>query len=210
MAYSFYGGKPGVSYRIVEHFDSIYDMVLNFQQGGSYNKVNYGEYVIIDTIVNNNQKNNPENGIIYRRGLDYTEVFNPNDLDYINENHSVAREDLENSEEENPSRRYYSISLDIDNNEIITFNSELYRSNFQAFVTNPGGGAEYIGQIVGPEGDSPELSILDWSNFIREYNGSASEEIKGSFQVSPPAGASFYNGEGEIISQGKYYTVSLN
>ena len=39
--YSFYGGKQGRTYHLVEHYDSIHDMVLNFQDGGSYNDVNY-------------------------------------------------------------------------------------------------------------------------------------------------------------------------
>ena len=51
-------------------------MVDAFQQGGSYNEVNYGEYVIIDTIINKHEPRNFENGIIYRRGLNYQEYFN--------------------------------------------------------------------------------------------------------------------------------------
>ena len=47
-----------------------------FEKGGdSVNIVNYGEYVIIDTI----SKDNPENGKVYRRGMnfDYDPINNP-------------------------------------------------------------------------------------------------------------------------------------
>ena len=47
-------------------------MTQCFAQGGATtDKVNYGEYVIIDTISDRNEYNNPDNGKIYRRGMDY-------------------------------------------------------------------------------------------------------------------------------------------
>ena len=68
-------------------------MVQCFNQGGSTtNTVNYGEYVIIDTP----DKNNPDNGKVFRRGMNY-------------------QGDL--------------------------------------------GGAEYIGQVVGPQGPAPEVTM---------------------------------------------------
>ena len=71
-------------------------MVNTFQQGAdSTDKVNYYEYVIIDTV----DKDNPDNGKVYRRGLDY------------------GKSD---------------------------------------------GGAEYIGQIVGPQGGAPELELVHY------------------------------------------------
>ena len=66
-----------------------------FEKGGdTTNIVNYGECVIIDTIINLNNFNSPDNGKVYRRGLNF--VYDP--------------------------------------------------------VSNPLAGAEYIGQIVGPQG----------------------------------------------------------
>lgn len=64
---SFYGGKEGRSYHIVQKYDSIESMVTLFQQGGQYTTVNFGEYVIIDTT----NKNDSDNGRLYRRGFDY-------------------------------------------------------------------------------------------------------------------------------------------
>ncbi len=63
---SFYGGQPGISFVITQHFSSIEEMVSNFTQGDHYTEVNYGEYVIIDT----ENKNHPDNGKVYRRGYD--------------------------------------------------------------------------------------------------------------------------------------------
>lgn len=80
-------------------------MVQCFSKGGeTTDEVNYGEYVIIDTL----NKNNPNNGKVYRRGMNYI-------YDAIN---------------------------------------------------NPLAGAEYIGQIVGPQGNSPELSIDHYETII--------------------------------------------
>ena len=77
-------------------------MVQCFSQGGiTTDIVNYGEYVIIDTP----NKNDLDNGKVYRRGLDYQ-----NDL----------------------------------------------------------GGAEYIGQIIGPTGSSPEIYMDSFTTLVSE------------------------------------------
>ena len=64
---SFYGGRRGASFVIVKRFSTIKEMVAAFQQGGGYKTVNYDEYVLIDTT----NKNDKDNGKIYRRGYDY-------------------------------------------------------------------------------------------------------------------------------------------
>lgn len=72
-------------------------MIQCFEKGGSStSEVNYGEYVIIDTVFGLNQINNIDNGKVFRRGMD--------------------------------------------------FNGEL-------------AGAEYIGCILGPQGESPEIEM---------------------------------------------------
>ena len=102
MAYeSFYGGRQGASFVIVRRYSSIEEMLNDFKDGGiTTQKVNYGEYVIIDT----NDKNNKENGCVYRRGMNI------------------------NAEGTDP-------------------------------IKDPGKGAEYIGQIVGPEGSIKNIEI---------------------------------------------------
>lgn len=90
-----------------------------FAKGGATtSEVNYGEYVIIDTIAGLGEYSNPDNGKVYRRGMNY---------------------------------------------------------DYNA-VTNPLCGAEYIGQVVGPQGAAPELemntvqTILDHTeSSFREY-----------------------------------------
>lgn len=200
--YSFYGGKQGRTYHLVEHYDSIYDMVLQFNKGGSYNDVNYNEYVIIDTFINNNEKSNRENGIIYRRGLNYSEVFNPNNM-ALNANHSLDDYDTKmvtlkgNTNVEYtdttipssaansksvavPAYRHYRYTFKdantveviagdlltetIDGKTVNTFNKA-----WEEFVKNPGGGAEYVGQIAGPISGAAEVSMLDWDEFNDEY-----------------------------------------
>lgn len=64
---SFYGGRRGASFVIVKRYSTIKEMVDAFQQGGAYKTVNYDEYVLIDTV----NKNDKDNGKIYRRGYDY-------------------------------------------------------------------------------------------------------------------------------------------
>ena len=209
LGFSFYGGKSGASYRLVEHFDSVKDMVDAFQKGGSYNKVNYGEYVIIDTIINKNRYNSPENGIIYRRGLNYLENFNPNGIG-LNKDNTVTPEDVDAS----GSKKYYTVTTDKDGNSITTFNKEQYLSDLKGFIINPGGGAEYIGQIVGPQGESTALSFLDWNSFLKEYQSeNAGIGEKGSIKAAPTPAASFdENGdvkESEILDVIQYGYVNL-
>ena len=64
---SFYGGRRGASFVIAKRYSTIAEMVAAFSQGGDYKTVNYDEYVLIDT----ENKNNPDNGKIYRRGYEY-------------------------------------------------------------------------------------------------------------------------------------------
>ena len=64
---SFYGGRQGASFVIQERYLTITDMITKFKMGNGYKTVNYDEYVIIDT----ENKNDPDNGKVYRRGYDY-------------------------------------------------------------------------------------------------------------------------------------------
>lgn len=66
--YSFYGGKPGNSFIIITTYRSINDMVSNFRLGSNYTAVHYDQHVMINTV----NKNDPDNGKIYRRGYDFT------------------------------------------------------------------------------------------------------------------------------------------
>lgn len=112
-------------------------MVQHFSKGGEttsdsekYKGVNYGEYVIIDTIVGLGEKNNPDNGKVFRRGMNY---------------------------------------------------------QYDA-VKNPLAGAEYIGQIVGPQGDTPEMDLMHYNEIQdlgepyieKEYSETTEDLVPGS------------------------------
>lgn len=149
---SFYGGKQGRTYHIVARFDSIADMVAAFANGGAYTQVNYGQYVLIDTILNENRKSDPQNGLIYRRGFDYQDDpsnhVKPNQNDYKDEQNNLKKEE--------------------------------WQSAWSSWVQQPGAGAIYVGQIVGPQGDTPEIIPVAWSEVSsddgwQEVSGSASK-----------------------------------
>lgn len=65
MGYSFYGGRQGESFKIVRNFMSVDEMNSRFQEGAAYRDVNYGEYVLI----NSDNVTNPQNGQVYKRGV---------------------------------------------------------------------------------------------------------------------------------------------
>lgn len=66
--YSFYGGRPGNSFIIITTYKSIDKMIQAFQKGNSYTTVHYDEHVLINT----ENKNDPDNGKIFRRGYDFS------------------------------------------------------------------------------------------------------------------------------------------
>lgn len=68
MESSFYGGKQGYSFVLAKSFKTVAEMVQNFRKGPEYKEVRYEDYVLINT----ENKNNPENGEVYRRGREYT------------------------------------------------------------------------------------------------------------------------------------------
>ena len=65
---SFYGGRSGFSFVISKSYLSITAMVEDFQKGPEFEAVHFNEYVLINT----EDKNDKDNGKIFRRGYDYT------------------------------------------------------------------------------------------------------------------------------------------
>ncbi len=194
---SFYGGKQGITYHIVERYDSIADMVDNFSKGGAYTAVNYGQYVIIDTILNQHKKNSQQNGLLYRRGFQYDAQINtaPNINELKNENQQIEIL-VQNSTEvvtvdvakySQNLKKYYNYNLTMTQQQyetcyddetgtininllprfdqlqvIETFNQELWQQDIHNFFVNPGAGAIYIGQIVGPQGTNTQINVANW------------------------------------------------
>ena len=64
---SFYGGKQGSSFIIAQTYTTIQEMLDDFGKNNRSCAVNFDEYVLINTV----NKNNPENGQVFRRGYDY-------------------------------------------------------------------------------------------------------------------------------------------
>jgi len=67
MYNSFYGGRRGASFVIVKNYLDIPQMTNDFAKGNDCKDVAFEEYVII----NNPNKNHPDNGKIFRRGYDF-------------------------------------------------------------------------------------------------------------------------------------------
>lgn len=67
MSESFYGGKAGAPFVIAKSYKSVDEMITDFAQGPTLTAVAYGDHVIINT----DDKNNSNNGALYRRGYDY-------------------------------------------------------------------------------------------------------------------------------------------
>ena len=61
---SFYGGRRGVSFIIKKSYASVTEMLQDFAKTSC--EVNFGQYILINT----ENKNDPNNGALYRRGLD--------------------------------------------------------------------------------------------------------------------------------------------
>lgn len=104
---SMYGGKPGISFVLKANYPSVEAMITAFKGGNNYTAVWYGEYVIIDTA----NKNDKDNGKIYRRGIDYQ---------------------------------------------------------------NSMGGAEYIGQVVGPSAGTPYFEVTTMKDVMENH---ATQEV---------------------------------
>ena len=176
-------------------------MVNEFSKGGAYTEVNYGQYVIIDTILNENHRNDSANGILYRRGFDYNQEVageRPDrnsdefyDIEYGTETIIVWVDETESVEDPETGEIHYVPIIDQDGNpvqrqeeqviQIITgekFNNDKWAAAWRNYITNPGAGAIYVGQIVGPEGNSPQLQAASWSD-IEEHNGAIiNEEVE--------------------------------
>ena len=132
---SFYGGKQGRTYNIVQRYSSVQQMCEAFAGGGAYTDANYGQYVIIDTVLNSG-RSNKENGLLYRRGFDYNQTIQPIPIKQNNQT------------------------------------DEQFAARWVEYVLHPGAGAIYVGQIVGPEGRTPQLNIEQWSDFQAQSTAS--------------------------------------
>lgn len=163
MYNSFYGGRRGTSFVIVKNYLDIPQMVNAFSQGNDCTEVNFEEYVII----NNPNKNHPDNGKVFRRGYDFNSnrtisgyVFYANDdstkAPIILSSEADYRDKLEDKE-------HYSFE---------------WRENIQAH------GAEYVGTIIGPAGKAPLLTLGSYEQ-VQNKSQTAFEERRSRGHYSP-------------------------
>lgn len=186
----------------------IKGMVNEFQKGGAYTDANYGQYVIIDTILNQNHKNDDINGIIYRRGFDYTEPVaayrrptkidrgtrtlpNPNGGQGIEFQNLYLYHDYEAIQNGN---QWNAIDKG--------FNTNRWVAAWRKYILKPGGGAIYVGQVVGPQGDSPEIIGLSWSDFLKKQNEVGIEQHYNNIQMEHIPGWSSQGGYNDYIRTG--------
>lgn len=64
---SLYGGHQAPAFTIKAAFASVQDMITSFSLGANFTEVWYDEFCIINT----KNKNHPDNGKLFQRGLDY-------------------------------------------------------------------------------------------------------------------------------------------
>ena len=173
MYNSFYGGRRGTSFVIVKNYLDIPQMVNNFARGNDYTEVGFEEYVII----NNPNKNHPDNGKIFRRGYDF------------NSNKTISGYVLVNAND-------HSVVISSDSAE---YEAALGSKNYEfQFVENiQAHGAEYIGSIVGPAGKAPLLTMTS-------YNEAQTKQAKDNFENRKSNGVYSPDGTNPGLIPGKY------
>lgn len=151
---SFYGGRRGASFVIVKNYLDIYLMTKDFEQGTSI-QVNFDEYVMI----NNPNKNHPDNGKIFRRGYDYNS-------DRLISGYIVADSNFYNGEVTEDS--YKNLG-----------ENGWEKRNIEAH------GAEYIGTIIGPAGKAPLLTMTSYADAEARQAEDNFETRQSNGQYSP-------------------------
>lgn len=154
---SFYGGRRGASFVIVKNYLDIPSMTTDFAQGNSFKDVSFDEYVLI----NNPNKNHPDNGKIFRRGYDYSS------------NRKIEATVLVDSE----NHRYQSVTEEQYKN--LPNGAKFFKdSEWEAH------GAEYIGTIIGPAGKAPLLTVGAYDE-VKDLAQSTFKERRSKGHYSP-------------------------
>ena len=162
---SFYGGRKGTSFVIVKNYLDVLSMTLDFAKGNDYVDVKFDEYVMI----NNPNKNHPDNGKIFRRGYDYN---SDRMLDSIGMLYKKVGNDnwVKYEVDELTEEKYTNLSSDDDKFIIESIQAK---------------GAEYVGCIIGPAGKAPLLSIGSYEWAYNKNADAGLETRKGQGLYSP-------------------------
>ena len=140
MNNSFYGGRRGASFVIVKNYLDIPSMTKDFAQGNSFKDVAFDEYVLI----NNPNKNHPDNGKIFRRGYDYSS------------NRKIEAYRLKYKDENNNEVAYPEVTEEHYKNLL---ERDFFSEHSEEIEAH---GAEYIGTIIGPAGKAPLLTVTSY------------------------------------------------
>jgi hypothetical protein len=195
MGNSFYGGQDARPFIIKKTFKNILEMTNNFKEGIDYLDVNFEEYVLINT----ENKNNPDNGKIFKRGYD---IGSDRTISYIKEKGiNKTTPTIEYEVEGYESGEPYGINKD--NGEKI----DLDAVRFEEMSPTPAYGAEYIGTIVGPTGAAPHLKFVGYDEINTELSINK-DNYKGTIEYKDtytPTLIKGYNGEStEDYDESKY------
>lgn len=161
---SFYGGRRGASFIIVKNYLDVLSMTLDFAKGNDFTEVKFDEYVMI----NNPNKNHPDNGKIFRRGYDYNSdrMLDSIGMLYKKVGNDWTRYGVEELTEE----KYTNLSSESDKFIIESIQAK---------------GAEYVGCIIGPAGKAPLLSIGSYEWAYNKNADAGLETRKGQGLYSP-------------------------
>ena len=175
---SFYGGKQGISFNIVQHFDGI-DIPENTVFTGNYYAVDDSENLITDDNNNYIVKNTDNQ-------FDYRWKYFLHDGTFFDKQYARGMKQCFMQGGKTTSEVGYGEYVIIDtivncHNSSHIDNGKIYRRgmNYQG----PLGGAEYIGQVVGPKGQSPELEMDSVLNIIGIGEEAEEYPNKGAYTV---------------------------
>lgn len=167
---SFYGGRKGTSFVIVKNYLDVLSMTLDFARGNDFTEVKFDEYVMI----NNPNKNHPDNGKIFRRGYDYNSDRTLSAITLLVDKNSNYYQDV--------TEEKYKDLLDTDS--FVTV-EDYQKDHSSTFTGIRAAGAEYIGCIVGPAGKAPLLSMGSYEWAYNKNADAGLETRKGQGLYSP-------------------------
>ena len=157
MSNLFYGGKDGRGFFIGKIYSSVNAMLKDLGNTSAFTDVNYGDYILIST----ENLNHPDNGMLFKRTTDFNSILE--EAYFITEEDDASKSGwyVENSE----GSTIYSVTEssarpkngekkgDSKNEEDETI-EEYWDIAIKSY------GAVYVGQIVGPSGNAPDVEIL--------------------------------------------------
>lgn len=216
---SFYGGKEGRTYHIVQRFDcikintgSIPATTSSAFENGipagvqvSYTSEGVTKYYFTLNEVSNRANFNPSEhyelrGMVdcFAQGGNYTGA-NYGQYVIIDTGFTTGNSNKENG-------LLYRRGFDYNQNGTPKPNppgpggsQEAYQAAWMNYISHPGGGAIYVGQIQGPIGKTPEIEVVEWDQLISSIEEGYSAGSTSTAIVTVP-GAIFEENQGTVSS----------